>query len=441
MIAIESNWVGLVELSEIRQDSGLQMRESLSDEYVQKWAGEMESGVEFPPVILFYDGTEYWLADGFHRVASASRAKLDSILAAVRLGDWTQALRYALQANDNHGNNRNSRDLDRCYKVAVEAGLCDPCSSSEVTKLLGCTKRHAQRLTTAAREAREQMLGPQVDTRLESGMSDQQIADELGLSRYQVRRRRVCAKRTMSDSHKPDVTASLLAADDSQVTSSDETASQPPPVDPFEAISQILDSLGDYEREHVLQSIQVKYGINIAPPEAEVDELFGDPLRKSLRDTDKIDAARTLLDVCDPVERKSVVALVKSIGLRANNSVYSEEFLRFWESYPKQRRTAKASAYKAWDKALKGLQGLDAPDGFTWEEYLISRAAEYAASEVGRGQYVKGPESWLNGGCWDDDPAAWKDRESSRREHDRTNGAYVPGKKGGRFKIDNVFRG
>lgn len=72
-------------------------------------------------------------------------------------------------------------------------------------------------------------------------------------------------------------------------------------------------------------------------------------------------------------------------------------FLQFWESYPKRRRTGKASAEKAWAQAVKKS------DAAT----ILEAVKRYAESPVGKGEFVKGPASWLNGGHWEDDPSAW----------------------------------
>lgn len=76
---------------------------------------------------------------------------------------------------------------------------------------------------------------------------------------------------------------------------------------------------------------------------------------------------------------------------------YTSEFEAFWQAYPPGRRTSKGAAFAAWKKAI----------GFASPELLIARAAQYAKSPVGIGQYVKMPSTWLNQRCWEDDDQAW----------------------------------
>lgn len=79
-------------------------------------------------------------------------------------------------------------------------------------------------------------------------------------------------------------------------------------------------------------------------------------------------------------------------------------FTRFWNTFPKRRRVARAKAREAWEKAIKKSD----------PEALIAAAAEYAASEVGRGDFAKMPSSWLNGECWADEREAWGTAPASR---------------------------
>lgn len=87
---------------------------------------------------------------------------------------------------------------------------------------------------------------------------------------------------------------------------------------------------------------------------------------------------------------------------KSNTFIYSDAFETFWSAFPKGRKTGKRKAFSAWKRAITSA---------TTEE-IIAAANDYAASGVGRGEFVKGPESWLNGGCWDDDREAWKDKKT-----------------------------
>ena len=55
----------------IRRDGGTQPRKILDQAAVEAYAEAMKKGAVFPPVTVFYDGEEYWLADGFHRMSAA----------------------------------------------------------------------------------------------------------------------------------------------------------------------------------------------------------------------------------------------------------------------------------------------------------------------------------------------------------------------------------
>ncbi len=59
----------------IKIDGGTQMRATrlltVANEYADTWPPA--AGAPFPPIIAYYDGSDYWLADGFHRLAAANR--------------------------------------------------------------------------------------------------------------------------------------------------------------------------------------------------------------------------------------------------------------------------------------------------------------------------------------------------------------------------------
>src|ERR1035437_8734024 len=76
-------------------------------------------GDRFPPVVVFQNDGEFIMADGFHKFRSARRAKLTHILAEIRKGTRTDALRFALGANHKHGLRRSNLDKRRAVEMAL----------------------------------------------------------------------------------------------------------------------------------------------------------------------------------------------------------------------------------------------------------------------------------------------------------------------------------
>jgi hypothetical protein len=84
-------------------DKGTQSRVAISQETVDDYARQMEDGAKFPPVIVFHDGVEYYLADGFHRYFANRKLKNDGIDVDIVKGTLREAILYSLKANKAHG--------------------------------------------------------------------------------------------------------------------------------------------------------------------------------------------------------------------------------------------------------------------------------------------------------------------------------------------------
>lgn len=104
-------------VSLIRTDGGTQARAGLDETTVTEYLDAMRDGAEFPPVVLFYDGTDYWLGDGFHRVEARRRLKDEGqtgiIAVDLRQGTRRDAVLFAAQANASHGLRRSADDKRR----------------------------------------------------------------------------------------------------------------------------------------------------------------------------------------------------------------------------------------------------------------------------------------------------------------------------------------
>jgi ParB-like nuclease domain len=119
--------VRMVCLAEIQADEGSQARVKINTRVVRDYAAAMvqqlaEGGLRFPPVVLFTDGKDYWVVDGFHRIPAARRAGLTEIEAEVRQGTQRDALLFSISANSAHGLPRTNAD----QRKAVDLLLADP---------------------------------------------------------------------------------------------------------------------------------------------------------------------------------------------------------------------------------------------------------------------------------------------------------------------------
>src|SRR5688572_13556263 len=83
-------------------DPAIQLRTGLISQMVQEYAGLYAEGHALPPIVVFQDGPDYLVADGFHRVAAARQAGLEALDAEVRVGTKRDAVIYACGTNK-HG--------------------------------------------------------------------------------------------------------------------------------------------------------------------------------------------------------------------------------------------------------------------------------------------------------------------------------------------------
>lgn len=115
----------LLALSAITNDGGTQMRAGMDAATITEYTEVLTASAAwpFPPVVVYYDGEKYWLADGFHRVNAAHRSGCYvQIPAEVKPGTRRDAILHAAGANASHGLRRTNGDKRR----AVEMLLRDP---------------------------------------------------------------------------------------------------------------------------------------------------------------------------------------------------------------------------------------------------------------------------------------------------------------------------
>jgi len=117
----ESFETAQIKLIDIIAEVDLQSRAGLDQKCINDYTDDIKIGDDFPSVDVFFDGTYYFLTDGFHRYEAHKAAGKDSISANVHQGTRRDAILHSVGVNSQHGLRRTNADK----KKAVEKLLLD----------------------------------------------------------------------------------------------------------------------------------------------------------------------------------------------------------------------------------------------------------------------------------------------------------------------------
>lgn len=65
----------------------MRSREVVDEAVVEEYVEAMQAGIKFPPIVVFSNGIDHWVGDGFHRVEAANEAGLDATPPSVGASD------------------------------------------------------------------------------------------------------------------------------------------------------------------------------------------------------------------------------------------------------------------------------------------------------------------------------------------------------------------
>jgi len=133
-------------LGVIRLDGETQARVSLDSQLVTQYAEAMGDGDAFPPIVVFHDGSDYWLADGFHRYHATKQQGYASIEAEIKIGTREEAQIYAFGANARRGLSTNPEDIRsiiiRMFSHPISSGW----ALGEIARHVGVSKMTVSRV-------------------------------------------------------------------------------------------------------------------------------------------------------------------------------------------------------------------------------------------------------------------------------------------------------
>lgn len=123
-----------ISLDKIRIDCGTQARAALNEETVAEYAEALLAGAKFPSVTVYFDGSSYYLADGFHRYMANKAANSPNIDAVVVNGTLREAILHSLSVNHDHGLRRTNADKRKAVITMLQDFEWADWSDREIAK-------------------------------------------------------------------------------------------------------------------------------------------------------------------------------------------------------------------------------------------------------------------------------------------------------------------
>jgi hypothetical protein len=139
-----------MKLSQIKIDPALQMRVGMDINVIHGYAERMLEGDKFPAVVVFNDGKDNWLSDGFNRVGAYKHAGIENIDADVRPGTRRDAMFYALSANAKNGQPRTPDDKRKAVMTMIDDVEWSEKSDREIAAICVVAHSFVSKLRKAA---------------------------------------------------------------------------------------------------------------------------------------------------------------------------------------------------------------------------------------------------------------------------------------------------
>jgi hypothetical protein len=156
----------------------------------------MRAGVKFPPLVVFHDGENYWLADGFHRISAALQTfPNDPIEVEVIQGTLADAQWYSFSVNKAHGLRRTNEDKERVVKAALQHPKAVQLSSRQMAEHCGVSefmiRKYRDRATAIESQSTPANSQPSDHTRKRKGRDGRTInTAKIGKEKKNAKNRR-----------------------------------------------------------------------------------------------------------------------------------------------------------------------------------------------------------------------------------------------------------
>lgn len=147
----------ILNLLAIRLDGDTQARAELNQSTVDLYAEQIQEGDKFPPITVFFDGSDHWLADGFHRYFAHQKAGKVSIEADVINGTVRDARLHSYGANKNRGLTLSQADVRRIISLILQDEEWTKWSNAEIARHVGVSAMTVGRVRASIGEKKTEV--------------------------------------------------------------------------------------------------------------------------------------------------------------------------------------------------------------------------------------------------------------------------------------------
>ena len=138
----------MLALYKIRIDGNTQARIKLNQDVVNEYAEHLKDGDKFPPMVVYHDGADHWLADGFHRYFAYKLNKETMVEVEVIAGTVEDAQEYSFSANQGskRGLSNSPEDNRNIITRMLQSPRWSLWSDVVIAKHIGVSKRTVSRV-------------------------------------------------------------------------------------------------------------------------------------------------------------------------------------------------------------------------------------------------------------------------------------------------------
>ena len=129
--------IKVLNLGALVLDPKLQSRVETNEQTIEEYAEAIKLGDEFPALLSYFDGTHYWLVDGYHRYHAHKKAGKAGVSCEIVNGTFTDAVLRATSVNSKHGMRRTYADKRKAVMTLLDDFEWSQWSNAEIARHCG----------------------------------------------------------------------------------------------------------------------------------------------------------------------------------------------------------------------------------------------------------------------------------------------------------------